>query len=185
MEGNRGMHSMDIAKGAVSSPFHTWTWVSSLLDPCVSNFTLGPSWSTASCLAFLFSIYSTSCGLHYAYVTCEGVKRQENWVWSWGKLFGAILFFGTFFDVSENHLNCEMGRVSGKWCESCGTFPEELRSCLSFSSAQEVAEKAEKVGTSMSLHCEKDVSCFILMVIWVRIPGTTSKIQMWTWLKWA
>lgn len=93
-----GMHSMDIAKGSVSNPLYTWTWVSSLFEPCVSNFTLGPSWSAASRLAFLFSVYSTSCGLHYAYVICEGVKRRENWVWSWGKLFGAILFFGTFSD---------------------------------------------------------------------------------------
>lgn len=93
-----GMHSMEIAKGTVSNPWYEWTWVSSLLEPCVSNFTLGPSWSVASCLASLFSIYSTSCGLHYAYVPCKGVKRRGNWVWSWGKLFGAILFFGTFSD---------------------------------------------------------------------------------------
>lgn len=33
-------------------------------------------------------------------------------------------------------------------------------------------------GTPVPLHCEKDVSCSIFRVVWVRIPGTTSKIQL-------
>ena len=113
MEASRGMYSMGTAKGAVSDPACIWPWVSSLLESSVPNFTLGLSWSTQCCLVPWFSLFHLLyllCGLLHAYLICEGVKRGENRVWSWEKLFGAILFFGTFFrSFLNSHLICEMG----------------------------------------------------------------------------
>lgn len=66
-------------------------------SPPVSASHAVPDTLTMSVLLFVPHTLSLSAGCIMP-VTCEGVKRGESGVWSWGKLFGAILFFGTFSD---------------------------------------------------------------------------------------
>lgn len=64
-----------------------------------TSFLVFPKRTVLHCaLVFSFPFTLLLCGLLYAYVICEGITRGDNRVWSRGKLFGAILFLGTFSD---------------------------------------------------------------------------------------
>lgn len=177
MKGNRGMHLYGHCERGSGWSYVYVNLVRSVLESLVPNFTLGLSWNIYCCLRPWFSLFHLLyhlCGLLYAYLIYEGVKGRGEY-----GVGGSYFVLWHFFWVSlNNHLICEMGRRGGKLYESCNIFlGEEVKSNLSFSTAQEVAEKAVGISMPLYIYCEKVVSCFILRVVWVRILGTTSKIH--------
>lgn len=159
--------------------------VRAVLESLVPNFTLGPSWSIHCCLRPWFSLLQLLyhlCGLLYAYLICEGVKGVGRKCGVGGSYF--VLWH--FFWLSLNNLLiCEMGRRGGKLRESCSTFPGEgWKSNLSFSSAQEVAEKA--VGISLSLYILwEGCQLFYFKGCMGENLRYILKNTLWKWLKWV